>query len=88
MSYQELERYVTQADVLNDVTSEFVFMDETGINEMANARAKKVLVNFNSNETSTKYPVPRGTRHATLVTCIASDATSTKPLVIIQQATI
>ena len=88
MSIQELERYVTQAAVLNDVPSDFVFnMDETGINERTNGRAKKVL-NFNSNETSTKYPVPRGTRHATLVACIEADGTSTKPLVIIQQATI
>ena len=89
MSYQELARYITEAAVLTDVPSEFVFnIDETGINERANAKAKKVLVDFHSNETSTKYPAPRGTRHATLVACIAADGTATKPLVIIQQVTI
>ena len=89
MSYLELVRYTTQAAVLNDVPSENVFnIDETGIDERANAKAKKVLVDFNSAESSTKYPVPRGARHATLVACIAADGTATKPLVIIQRVTI
>ena len=68
MNYQELVRYITEAAVVTEVPSEFVFnIDEKGINERANAKAKKVLVDFHSNETSTKHPIPRGTRHATLV---------------------
>ena len=63
-------------------------MDETGINEIANAKAKKVLVDFNSIEKSTKHAKENNADHATLVACIAADGTAAKPLVIIQQATI
>ena len=90
MNPDEITRYTTQAVAqLNNVPAALVFnMDETGINERANSTAKKVLVDFNSTETSTKYAKENNTDHATLVACIAADGTAMKPLVIITQATI
>ena len=90
MNPNEIARYTTQAVAqLNNVPAAFVFnMDETGINVRANSKAMKVLVDFNSNEESTKYAMDKNTDHATLVACIAADGTATKPLVIITQATI
>ena len=74
MKHSELVRYITEAAVINGIQSEFIFnMDETGINERANAKAKRVLVRFNSEEKSTKCPIPKGASHATLVACIAAD---------------
>ena len=55
---------------------------------MANAKAKKVLVDFNSSDGSTNCPALRNTSHATLVACIAADGTATKPLLVIKEVTI
>ena len=90
MNHVAVDNYMTTTPTLiNNVHAAFVFnMDESGINEYANAKAKKVLVGFNSGLTSIRYPVRRDTSHATLVACIASDGTSTKPLVIIKELTI
>ena len=68
MVFNEVAGYTIQAvSQLNNVPAAFVFnMDETGINERANSTAKKVLVDFNSNETSTKYAMEKNTDHATL----------------------
>ena len=56
LNHSEVTRYIAEASTLiNDVNPAFVFnMDESGVNDLANAKAKKVLVDFHSNETSTK----------------------------------
>ena len=89
LKHAEVARYIDEAAALNNVPAEFVFnMDETGIDDKANAKDKKVLVRFDSTETSTKYPMRRGTSHTTLVVCIAADGTATKRLVIIREVTV
>ena len=61
LKHSEVARYINDTTVLNDVPAEFVFnMDETGIDDKANAKDKKVLVLFDSTETSTEYPMRRG----------------------------
>ena len=56
LKHSEETRYIAEASTLiNDVNAAFVFnMDESGVNDLANATPKKVLVDFHSNETSTK----------------------------------
>ena len=86
LKFDEVTRYITEASSLvKDVNAGFVFnMDESGVNDFANAKTKKVLVDFHSEETTTKYPVRRDSRHTTLVACVSADGTATKTLLIIK----
>ena len=74
---------------LVNVPAVFIFnMDETGINEYANAVRKQVVVHSDFQGSQTRYPVPRDTSHATLVACIAVDGTAIRPLVIVKHRTV
>ena len=74
---------------LANVPAAFVFnMDESGVNEFADAKNKKVLVPITCPKTKTKYAVARDTRHVTLVACIGANGTSLMPLVVVTHKTI
>ena len=61
-------------------------MDETGINEKADAK-KRVLVPNSFQGRQTQYPIPKNRDHATVVACIAADGTAIKPLVVVTHTT-
>ena len=63
-------------------------MDETGINEYANAKKKQVVVDKDFPEDTTKYPVERNTSSSTLVACIAADGSAIPPLLVVSHRTI
>ena len=90
LKYEEVARYTNEATtLLNNIPAAFVFnMDETGIDDVANAKPKKVLVPFGSNETCMKYPVSPNGDHITLVACIAANGSATVPLVVMTDLTI
>ena len=72
-----------------NIPAAFLFnIDETGINEYANAVRKQVVVHSDFPGSQTRYPVPRDTSHATLVACIAADGTAIRPLVIVKHRTV
>ena len=63
-------------------------MDETGINEYANAKKKQVVVDKNFPGDKTEYPVERNTNSSTLVACIAADGTGIPPLLVVKHRTV
>ena len=78
---QDVQNFTTETERrLVQVPAAFLFnMDETGINEYANATRKQVVVHSDFPGTQTRYPVARNTTHATLVACIAADGTAINP---------
>ena len=87
---QDVQNFMTETERrLAQVPAAFLFnMDETGINEYANATRKQVVVHSDFPGTQTRYPVARNTTHATLVACIAADGTAVRPLVIVTHRTV
>ena len=82
---QFLER--TEA-LIRDVPAAFMFnMDETGINPLANAKKKRVVVHSGFPGRQTRYPVERNMAHSTVAACIAADGTALKPLVVVTHRT-
>ena len=90
MDHETVAAYMnTTPGIINNIPASFVYnMDETGINELANAKRKRVLVPHRHTGGTVKYPIERNTSHATLVACIAADGTAIKPLVIIKEVSI
>ena len=81
--------HATAEALLHDVPAAFVFnMDETYINEYANAKKKKVVVDMNFPGETTEYPVEQNTNSSTLVACIAADGTGIPPLLVVKHRTI
>ena len=87
---EKVQHFHTTAEaLLHDVPAAFVFnMDETGINEYANAKKKQVVVDTNFPGETTEYPVERNTNSSTLVACIAADGTGIPPLLVVKHRTI
>ena len=87
---QDVQNFTTETERrLAQVPAAFLFnMDETGINECANATRKRVVVHSDFQGTQTRYPVARNTTHATLVACITADGTAIRPLVIVTHRTV
>ena len=79
----------TTEELLHDVPAAFVFnMDETGINEYADAKKKRVVVHAQFEGNKTRYPVPRDSDHSTVVACIAADGSAVGPLLVVTHRTI
>ena len=72
---QKIRRFLDETEtVLRDVPPAFIFnMDETGINEKADAKNKRVLVHNDFQGRQTQYPITRNREHATVVACIAAE---------------
>ena len=83
-----LRFHQTTEALLRDVPAAFVFnMDETGINEYANAKKKQVVVPKSDPREKMDYPVERNTKSSTLVACIAADGTGIPPLLVVKHRT-
>ena len=84
---EKVQQFHNLAEVLlHDVPAAFVFnMDETGINEYANAKKRQVVVDKNFPGDKTEYPVERNTNSSTLVACIAADGTGIPPLLVVKK---
>ena len=89
LDYRKIQRFLDETEtLLRDVPPAFVFnMDETGINERANAKKKRVVVHSGFRGRQTVYPIPRNRRHSTVVACIAADGTAIPPLVVVTHRT-
>ena len=90
LDHQDVLNFMAETERrLVNIPAAFLYnMDETGINEYANAVRKQVVVHSGFPGSQTRYPVPRDTSHATLVACIAADGTAIRPLVIVKHRTV
>ena len=86
---QKIQRFLDETEtVLRDVPPAFIFnMDETGIDEKADAKNKRALVHNDFRGRQTQSPITRNREHATVVACIAADGTAVKPLVVVTHRT-
>ena len=71
----KVQRFMVDTEaILHDVPAHFVFnIDETWINDYANAKKKQVLVYAKIPGERTQYPVERSAKSSTLIACIAAD---------------
>ena len=86
----KVQRFIRDTEeLIHAVPASFIFnMDETGINEYANAKTKQVVVDENFPGDQTHYPVERNTNSSTLVACIAADGSAIPPLLVVKHRTI
>lgn len=87
---EQVQRYMAETEArLRNIPACFDYnMDETGINQRAEAKVKKVVVNRNFQGTRTSYPIPRDTSHSTVVACVSAHGDAIQPLVIVKHLTI
>lgn len=81
--------YANLKNLVDACPASLVFnMDEAGQDEFVDSHSMNVIVPSSCTDATTKIPVRRQCKRSTLVHCICTDGTITKPLLIIPRKTI